>query len=245
MRTLGRDFVGVPFAARLRHRVDLRHIDDGAGAVGRIGPFVEDVDLVADLGVDLRRLVAANEDAAVGVIIGPELGLDLEILVRLLADEIGGILALGDLVRNQRPVFHRPIGFADLGPVAHLGAVDERHPAIALAGRDAGKLKCGRADQQTGRKYRQALHERSPPMAAFSWTETYHRGAWRKSDFHAAVALCGDISLSATADHACAHASCSAGTRPASIATTEMSASEPATEETMKAIIRSWRYLMT
>src|SRR5207244_572486 len=142
------------------------------------------------LGVDLRRLVAANEDAAVGVIIGPELGLDLEILVGLLADEIGGILALGDLVCHQRPVLHRPIGFADLGPVAHLGAVDERHPAVALAGRCAGKLDSGGADEQTGREYRQSLHERSPPMAAFSWAETYHCDALRKSVFHAAVALC-------------------------------------------------------
>jgi hypothetical protein len=40
-------------------------------------------------------------------------------------------------------------------------------------------------------------------MAAFGWTETYHRNARRKSVFHAAVALC-DISLAAAADHACA-----------------------------------------
>jgi len=26
-------------------------------------------------------------------------------------------------------------------------------------------------------------------MAAFGWAETYHRGTWRKSVFHAAVAL--------------------------------------------------------
>jgi hypothetical protein len=83
--------------------------------------------------------------------------------------------------------------------------------------------------------------------SAFSWAATYHRDARRKSVFHAAVALCG-ISLAAAADHACTRAPCSAGTRPASIATTEMSASsahETVAEETMKATIRSWRYLMT
>jgi hypothetical protein len=64
-----------------------------------------------------------------------------------------------------------------------------------LAGRNAGKLNGGGADQQTGGKYRQTLHERSPPMAAFGWVETYHRDTRRKSVFHAAVALC-DISFS-------------------------------------------------
>src|SRR5690349_23495044 len=34
---LGSDLVGIPLAARFRHRIDLRHVDDRAGAVFRIG----------------------------------------------------------------------------------------------------------------------------------------------------------------------------------------------------------------
>ena len=53
MRALRRDLIGVPLAAGFWHRIDLAHIDDGAGAVGRVRPLVEDVDLVTNLGIDL------------------------------------------------------------------------------------------------------------------------------------------------------------------------------------------------
>jgi hypothetical protein len=52
----------------------------------------------------------------------------------------------------------------------------------------------------------------------------------------------------AAADHACSCAPCSVARRPASIAGNRderISAHETATEETMKATVRSWRYLMT
>jgi hypothetical protein len=56
-------------------------IDDGAGAVARIGPRVEDVALVAGLGSRFLGVLAADEDAAVGIIADPELGVDLEVFV--------------------------------------------------------------------------------------------------------------------------------------------------------------------
>ena len=56
MRPLRGDLVDVPLAAGLRHRIDLGDIDDRAGAIGRVRPLVEDVDLVAGLGVDNVRL---------------------------------------------------------------------------------------------------------------------------------------------------------------------------------------------
>src|SRR5450756_3149581 len=94
MRSLRGDFVGVPPAGWLRQRVDRGDVDDRGGAIARIGALVVNIDLIADLGVDLLRLVAADEDAAVGFFVGPELRPDLEILVGVLADEIAGILCL-------------------------------------------------------------------------------------------------------------------------------------------------------
>ena len=76
MPALGADLHGAPLAAGLRHRIDLGDIDDRAGAVGRVRALVEDVGLVAGLGADLLR-IAADEDAAVGVVADPEFGAEL------------------------------------------------------------------------------------------------------------------------------------------------------------------------
>src|SRR5476649_2569442 len=101
MVALRGDLVGVPLARGLGHRDHLGDVDDGARAVARVGTLVEDVDLVAQRRVDLRRILAADEDAAVHVLVGPEFGVDLEVLVLVLGDEIGGILAV-ELVRDDR-----------------------------------------------------------------------------------------------------------------------------------------------
>ena len=162
MRTLRGNLVGIPLAAGLGHRVHLGDTDDCAGAIGRVRPLVEDIDLVADLGVGLLRAAAAEEDAAVGIVVGPEFGLDLEILVGGLADEKRGLLALGDLVGAQRTVLHRPVGFADLDPLSHPRAIYKRDPAVGLSQGRAGKLNGIGADQQAGCKCRQVLQD-SPP----------------------------------------------------------------------------------
>ena len=89
MRALRGDLVGIPFARRFRHRINLGNVDDRTGAIARVRPLVEDVDLIADLGVDLVPDVTADENAAIGLLVGPELRLDLKILVGILADEVG------------------------------------------------------------------------------------------------------------------------------------------------------------
>jgi hypothetical protein len=155
MRALRGDFIGVPFPGGFRHRIDLGDAHDRAGAVARIRPLVEDIDFVADLGIDLVRLIATEEDAAVGFFVGPELRSDLEVVEGGLADEVGGILTLQQLVGDDRAIFHRPIGFADLVPITHPGAVEQRDPsAFALAGGTAGKLESGGCNQQADRECR-------------------------------------------------------------------------------------------
>ena len=81
MPSLGGDLVSVPLAAGLGHRDHLDEFDDRAGAVGRILALVEDVRLVAGLVGGLLGIAAAEEDAAVGVVAGPELYVKLEVLV--------------------------------------------------------------------------------------------------------------------------------------------------------------------
>src|SRR6266851_5274716 len=129
-RTFGDDLVDVPLPAGLRHRRHLGHVDDRAGAVARVGALVEDVDLVAVLGGDLFGIGAANEDAAVGVGIDPELGPDFEIRIGILRDqEAVALVGLHDAVGK------RPIGVADLCPVVEALAVEQRDPSgVALTG---------------------------------------------------------------------------------------------------------------
>src|SRR5471032_3021109 len=125
------DLVGVPLARGLGHRNDGGNVDDRAGAVLRIGALVEDVDLVADRRVDLRGVLAADEDAAVHVLVDPELGVDLEVLVLVLGDEIGGILAL-ELVGHDRAALDPPVGGAHAGEVTHALAVHDGGPSRIL-----------------------------------------------------------------------------------------------------------------
>src|SRR5262244_2074176 len=91
---LGRNLHSAPLATGLGHRVDLGVIDDGAGAVARIGARVVDVALVAGLGAGLFGVFAADEDAAVGIVADPELGIDLEVFVFVLRDQKGGGLGV-------------------------------------------------------------------------------------------------------------------------------------------------------
>src|SRR5207342_1218526 len=64
------DLVRVPAVGRLGHGLpDHGDIDDGAGAVARVGALVEDVDLVSVVGAYLVAILAAEENAAVGVLI--------------------------------------------------------------------------------------------------------------------------------------------------------------------------------
>jgi hypothetical protein len=71
----------------VRHRIDLGDIDDGAGAVARIGAFIPDIDLIGIDRPDLVGIGAANEDAAVGIGLDPEFRPDLVVGILVLGDE--------------------------------------------------------------------------------------------------------------------------------------------------------------
>lgn len=78
---LDRDLVGIPLPTGLGHRIDFGEVHNAAGPVGWILALVEDIGLVAVAVGDRCGILATQEDAAVGVIAGPELNVDDEILV--------------------------------------------------------------------------------------------------------------------------------------------------------------------
>src|SRR6516164_2251064 len=131
---LGRNLHSAPVATGLGHRVDLGVIDDGAGAVARIGARVVDVALVAGFGAGLFGVFAADEDAAVGIIADPELGIDLEVFVFVLRNQKGGGLWVLLVLGHDRAVLDRKIGVAVALPVIKVLAVEERDPALAGLG---------------------------------------------------------------------------------------------------------------
>src|SRR5437016_860488 len=131
---LGRNLHGAPLAPGLGHRVDLGVIDDGAGAVARVGPRVKDVALVAGLGAGLLGVLAADEDATVGIVADPELGVDLEVFVFVLRDQKGSCLGVLLVLGHDRAVLDREIGVAVALPVIKILAVEERNPALAGVG---------------------------------------------------------------------------------------------------------------
>src|SRR5262245_7822982 len=163
MPAIGGDLERVPLAGGLGHRVDLGEVDDRAGAVARVGALVEDVDLVAGPGADGGGILASNEDAAVGLLVRPELGIDLEVLVRVLRDEVAALA----LVSDDCPVLDAPIGVARGGKVAHRLAVGHRHPARAgLPDRTRRKLngdETGSEQHNAGRK--RAYHDVVLPVS--------------------------------------------------------------------------------
>jgi GNAT superfamily N-acetyltransferase len=87
-------------------------IDDSASAVARVGARIKDVALVASLGAGLLGVLAADKDAAVGIIADPELGVDLEIFVFVLRDQEGRGLGVLLVLGHDRAVIDREIGVA-------------------------------------------------------------------------------------------------------------------------------------
>src|SRR5258708_191038 len=87
LRAFGGDVIGVPLVAGLGHRRYLGNIDDRAGAVARVGARIEDVDLIGICRRDLLGIGGADEDAAVGGGVDPELRPELEVAVFLLRNQ--------------------------------------------------------------------------------------------------------------------------------------------------------------
>jgi hypothetical protein len=82
-------------------------IDDGAGAVARVGARVEDVALVAGFGAGLVGVLATDEDPAVGIVADPELGVDLSRAV--VVTMIGNFRALAALASAATLCFSSPV----------------------------------------------------------------------------------------------------------------------------------------
>src|SRR6266705_3542224 len=87
MRSAGRNLVGIPLAACFKSHERLGDFDNGSGSVGGVGTLVEYIHLVRIHGGDLLRIFATNKDAAVGIVVDPELGLQFEVRIRALGDE--------------------------------------------------------------------------------------------------------------------------------------------------------------
>ena len=86
MRAFGDDVVGVPLPSSPESDGWLDQIRDRAGAVG--GALIIDVRLVTIIDTDILRIGATDEDAAIRIVRDPEFGMNLEIGVRILGDEI-------------------------------------------------------------------------------------------------------------------------------------------------------------
>jgi hypothetical protein len=128
MRAFGGDLIVVPFAARFGHRRYLGDIDDGPGAILRLWALVVDICLVRALGADGFGIGNAKKDAAVRGVVGPELSPDLEVLVRILRDQMATLAFVG----HDRAVLGPPVGVADPVPVVQgLGvrAVKKHDPS--------------------------------------------------------------------------------------------------------------------
>src|SRR4030095_585425 len=101
--------------------------------------------------------LAAHEDAAVGLFVGPELGVDHVVLVRVLGHQMAATagLAIGTrrrsrLVGDERAVLDPPVGGADLVPAIHGAAIEELSPAGAGLG-DGGLTERGSAGKRERR----------------------------------------------------------------------------------------------
>src|SRR5207247_10809748 len=154
---VGGDLEGVPLVGGLGHRVDLGEIDNRTGAIARVRTRVEDVHLIAGPGADGRGIFAADEDAAVGFLVRPELGVDHEVLVRGLGDQVAALALVGD----ERAVLDAPIGLSGRGPAVHGLSIEQLNPARAgLARRLRRKLNGGEAgSEQRNDSRNRAYHD--------------------------------------------------------------------------------------
>src|SRR5262245_27461843 len=176
---IGGDLHRVPLAGGLERGIGLGEIHDPAGAVGRIRAGVKDVELVAVARADLLRVLAAHEDAAVGLLIGPELDVDHVILVRVLGHQMAATagLAIGTrrrsrLVGDERAALDPPVGGADLVPAIHGAAIEELGPAGAGLGEGALTERGSAGKRERRSNDGQAFHDFLPKVqvaSRWSW----------------------------------------------------------------------------
>ena len=146
---VGGHFVGIPLAPRLRHRIDLDVAGDRTSAITGVRALVEDIGLVARPVGDLLRIKATEIDAAIGIVAWPELDAYDEVLVRILAHQIAGILAR-HLVDHNSAVLDAPVELADLIPSIEAFSVEQRDPACFLADGFRCEVAGGKAQSGEG-----------------------------------------------------------------------------------------------
>src|SRR4029450_319709 len=141
---------------------------DRPGAIAWIGTLVENICLVTGAVGDLFRVKAAEINAAVGIVAGEELDAYDEVLVRVLADEVTGVLAR-HLVDEDGAVLDPPVRFADLIPAVQGFAVEQSNPAGLLASGIWYRVVCDQAqnakrDCKLGRAPRCPRHVLPPDV---------------------------------------------------------------------------------
>ena len=111
-----------------RHRRHFGNIDNGAGAIRGIGTCIPDIDFVTGVCADLVRLLAANENAAVGLIVDPDLSPDFHILVGGLCHQVAGNLS-AQKVCLQHALLNSPVGISHQRPLIEVAAaIKQRGP---------------------------------------------------------------------------------------------------------------------
>src|SRR5262249_16026832 len=111
-----------------------------AGAIFGLRPLVVDIYLVAKFGVHLFGILAANENAAIGFVIDPELSLDLKVTIGVLGNQ-KAIAFVGD----GNTIRQFPVAIADDVPIVEICADELNRPSRACL---AGGFLC----VQEGRK---------------------------------------------------------------------------------------------
>jgi hypothetical protein len=110
-------------------------------------------------GSDLLRVLGADEDAAVGVVVGPELGPDLEVPVRALRHQEAAFALVGD----DRAVLDAPVGVPHaLEVIQPLFAIDQRGPPAPGHPRGQRAADDGEAKSETCDQ-RPSFHDTSSP----------------------------------------------------------------------------------
>ena len=121
--------VNIPFTTGLGPGLsDWRDVDDAAGAVGRIGALIKDICFVAISVIDCGWVLAAHEDAAVGIIAGPEFYAQREIAITFPGDQ-----KRSTITRRGLNGAHlcRPVGVPENGKIIHpASAIYERDPLV-------------------------------------------------------------------------------------------------------------------
>src|SRR6201999_2584941 len=73
IRSLGTDFIRIPFTAGFGHRHHLGDVDNSTSTVIRLRPLIEDVHFISRLGGHTGWIGTADEDAAVHIVTRPKL----------------------------------------------------------------------------------------------------------------------------------------------------------------------------